>query len=123
MFPLPQLTEERRKDLSKQVAKMGEESKVVLRNVRRDTQKSADGLKKDGALSEDEHKRLVDELQKVMAQPVPPFFPAPGAGLDPGSRAPKTGFAGSVVFFFLGLHLRLAAPLPADPGWAHQVCR
>jgi ribosome recycling factor len=60
---IPPLTEERRKDLVKVVRKMGEEQRVAVRNVRRD---SADELKKlKGQLSEDDIKRQEEQLQKV----------------------------------------------------------
>lgn len=60
----PELTEERRKDLAKDVKKKAEESKVAIRNIRRD---GNDYLKKLGKsnVSEDEIKQLEDELQKL----------------------------------------------------------
>ena len=60
----PELTEERRKDLVKEVKKKGEEGKVAIRNIRRD---GNDFLKKLGKteISEDEIKQLEDELQKA----------------------------------------------------------
>ena len=61
----PDLTEERRKELAKEVKKMGENAKVALRNVRRDAN---DFVKKTGkaeALSEDETKDLEDQTQKL----------------------------------------------------------
>ena len=61
----PDLTEERRKELAKEVKKMGENAKVALRNVRRDAN---DFVKKTGkaeALSEDETKDLEDQIQKL----------------------------------------------------------
>jgi ribosome recycling factor len=60
---IPPLTEERRKDLTKMVRKLGEEQRIAVRNIRRD---SAEDLKKlKGQLSEDEIKRQEDQLQKV----------------------------------------------------------
>jgi ribosome recycling factor len=60
---VPALTEERRKDLTKMVRKLGEEQRVAVRNVRRD---SAEDLKKlKGQLSEDDIKRQEDQLQKL----------------------------------------------------------
>ena len=50
----PQLTEERRKDLIKQIKKIAEETKVVLRNERRDTMDALKKLKKDNAITEDD---------------------------------------------------------------------
>ena len=61
----PDLTEERRKELSKEVKKMGENGKVAIRNVRRDAN---DFVKKTGKaedLSEDETKDLEDQIQKI----------------------------------------------------------
>ncbi|ONH93585.1 hypothetical protein PRUPE_8G240300 [Prunus persica] len=61
---LPQLTAERRKELSKVVAKQTEEGKVALRNIRRDALKALDKLEKDKKLSEDNVKDLSSDLQK-----------------------------------------------------------
>ena len=60
----PELTEERRKDLTKDVKKKGEDCKVAVRNIRRD---GIDALKKlpKGEISEDEISDIEDELQKV----------------------------------------------------------
>ncbi len=60
----PELTEDRRKELVKEVKKKGEESKVAIRNIRRD---GNDALKKlgKGDVSEDEIKDLEDQLQKI----------------------------------------------------------
>lgn len=60
----PELTEERRKDLAKEVKKKGEDAKVAVRNIRRD---GNDAFKKIGKadVSEDEVKQLEDELQKL----------------------------------------------------------
>ncbi|KAI3805996.1 hypothetical protein L1987_21884 [Smallanthus sonchifolius] len=62
---LPQLTSERRKELSKIVAKQAEEGKVAIRNIRRDAIKSYDKLEKEKKLSEDNIKDLSADLQKV----------------------------------------------------------
>ena len=59
---IPALTEERRRDIVKQARKYGEESKVAVRNVRRDY---VDLIKDDDAYTEDMQKRLLDDLQKV----------------------------------------------------------
>lgn len=58
----PELTEERRKDLNKEVKKKGEDAKVAVRNIRRDADKSFKKLKDE--ISEDEVADLQDELQK-----------------------------------------------------------
>ncbi|MCL2341402.1 MAG: ribosome recycling factor [Proteobacteria bacterium] len=62
---IPPLTGERRKELVKQVKKIGEEYKVAIRNIRRDTNESLKKLKKDKAISEDEMFRFQEEAQKV----------------------------------------------------------
>ncbi|CAH9081167.1 unnamed protein product [Cuscuta europaea] len=62
---LPQLTSERRKELSKVVARQAEEGKVALRNIRRDALKSYEKLEKEKKLSEDIVKDLSSDLQKV----------------------------------------------------------
>ena len=60
----PELTEERRKDLVKEVKKKGEEGKVAVRNIRRDGNDAFKKLAK-GEVSEDEVKQLEDKLQKM----------------------------------------------------------
>jgi ribosome recycling factor len=62
---IPQLTEERRKELVKNVKKMAEECKVKLRNSRRETNDRFKVLKKDGKISEDELFTYQDEVQKL----------------------------------------------------------
>lgn len=61
----PELTEERRKDLVKDIKKKGEDAKVAIRNVRRDGNDAFKKLTKAEDLSEDEVKDLEDELQKT----------------------------------------------------------
>ena len=61
----PQLTEERRKDLTKQVKKYGEESKVAIRNVRRDAMDAIKKMQKKSEITEDDQKESEKELQKV----------------------------------------------------------
>lgn len=63
---LPQLTSERRKELSKIVAKQAEEGKVALRNIRRDAIKAYDKLEKEKKISEDNKKDLSSDLQKMI---------------------------------------------------------
>ncbi|WP_048602467.1 ribosome recycling factor [Rubeoparvulum massiliense] len=65
---IPALTEERRRELVKQVKKYGEESKVVIRNIRRDANDALKKLEKDGEISEDDSRRLQDEVQKETDQ-------------------------------------------------------
>ncbi len=62
---IPPLTAERRKDLVKVVKKKAEESKVALRNIRRDVNEKIKDLKKDRKVSEDEQFRAQDEIQKM----------------------------------------------------------
>lgn len=62
---IPPLTEERRKELVKLVNKMAEESRVAVRNVRRDYMEKFKKMKKDKEISEDEMFKLQDELQKI----------------------------------------------------------
>lgn len=59
----PQLTEERRKALSKQVQKMGEDAKVAIRNIRRDANDECKTMKKDGDMTEDEQKASEKSVQ------------------------------------------------------------
>ena len=61
----PQLTEERRKELTKQVRKYGEEGKVALRNIRRDAMDDIKKKTKKSELTEDDQKKLEKELQDV----------------------------------------------------------
>ncbi len=61
---IPQLTEERRKELVKQVKKISEEFKVAVRNVRREANDTLKNMKKDKDISEDDMFRLQDEAQK-----------------------------------------------------------
>ena len=60
----PELNEERRKDLAKQIKKYGEESKVAVRNIRRDANDRIKKLEKDGEYTEDDSKQADKEIQK-----------------------------------------------------------
>lgn len=62
---IPELTEETRKNLVKNVKKAGENSKVAIRNIRKDANDKIKSLKKDADLSEDQIKKGEDEVQKV----------------------------------------------------------
>ena len=62
----PQLTEERRKDLTKQVKKYAEDAKVAMRNIRRDGMDYIKKLKKDSAITEDEQKKAEKDLQDIL---------------------------------------------------------
>ncbi len=61
----PQLTEERRKELAKQVRKYGEECKVAIRNIRRDAMDKIKKQQKAGEITEDDQKDLEKQLQKL----------------------------------------------------------
>ncbi len=61
----PQLTEERRKDLTKQVKKYGEDSKVAIRNVRRDAVDFVKKAQKKGEMTEDEEKKSEKDIQEL----------------------------------------------------------
>jgi ribosome recycling factor len=63
--PMPALTEERRKELTKVVRHDGENSKVAVRNIRRDAIAHVKGLLKEGEVSEDDDKRAEVEIQKL----------------------------------------------------------
>ena len=62
---IPELNEERRKELCKQVKKMTEDGKVAIRNTRRDAMDAVKKLKKDSEITEDDQKTAETELQKV----------------------------------------------------------
>ena len=62
----PQLTEERRKELTKQVKKYAEEAKVAMRNIRRDGMDYVKKLKKDSGITEDEQKKAEKDLQDIL---------------------------------------------------------
>ena len=61
----PPLTEERRKDLAKGIAKMGEESKVAIRSIRRDANDKLKAMKKASEITEDDLKNLENDCQKI----------------------------------------------------------
>ena len=62
----PQLTEERRKELTKQVKKYAEDAKVAMRNIRRDGMDYIKKLKKDSQITEDEQKKAEKDLQDIL---------------------------------------------------------
>ena len=61
----PQLTEERRREIKKQVQKYAEDAKVAIRNIRRDANEDAKKQKKDGLLTEDEQKAAEKSIQDI----------------------------------------------------------
>ena len=64
----PELTEERRKELAKDIKKKGENTKVAVRNIRRKAKETIDKSVKDGEMGEDEGDRLLKELDKITKQ-------------------------------------------------------
>lgn len=67
-IPLPPLTEERRKEMTKLVKAEGENGKVALRNIRRDANQHLKELLKSKELAEDEEKKALDDIQKLTDQ-------------------------------------------------------
>ena len=61
----PPLTEERRKELAKSISKMGEESKVAVRSIRRDANEKLKAMKKSSEITEDDLKSLENDCQKM----------------------------------------------------------
>lgn len=62
----PELTEDRRKELSKDIKKKGEEAKVALRNIRRDANDKIKKAEKDGEFTEDDSKQTETDVQKLI---------------------------------------------------------
>ncbi len=69
-IPIPPLSEERRRELSKIAGKYTEQNKVALRNIRRDSLDEVKKLKKDNLISEDEEKRAENDIQKLTDEAV-----------------------------------------------------
>ncbi len=66
----PALTEERRKELVKQIKKMAEDSKVAVRNIRRDAMDALKKMKNNKELSEDEHASCEKEIDKIISESI-----------------------------------------------------
>lgn len=64
-LPIPELSQERRAALSKQAKASAEDAKVALRNIRRDANDAVKKFEKDGDLTEDERKKMLDDIQKI----------------------------------------------------------
>jgi len=64
-LPIPQLTEERRKDLVKVVRQRAEDGRIAIRNVRRDTMKHLEELVRNGDVGDDDERRAEDRVQKL----------------------------------------------------------
>ena len=69
-MPIPPLTEERRKDLAKLAGRYAEQQRIAVRNVRREANDDLKKAEKDGAISQDEQKRLEAEVQKLTDEAV-----------------------------------------------------
>ena len=69
-IPIPPLTEERRRDLTKIAAKYAEQQKVAIRNVRRDANDDLKKAEKDSVINQDEQKRMEIEVQKMTDEAV-----------------------------------------------------
>ena len=63
--PVPELNEERRTELTKVAGKYAESARIAVRNIRRDGMDSLKAMEKDGDISEDDHKRSADQVQKL----------------------------------------------------------
>jgi len=66
--PIPPLTEERRRELAKQIGEKVEDCMISMRNVRHEALKSADNAKKDKSMSEDDVKRVEKQIDELMVQ-------------------------------------------------------
>lgn len=64
-IPFPALTEDRRKDIAKQIKKIAEDARVAIRNIRRDQNEAVKKAEKDKKVSEDESKKLQTEIQTI----------------------------------------------------------
>jgi ribosome recycling factor len=69
-IPIPPLTEERRRDLTKIAAKYAEQQKVAIRNIRRDANDDLKKAEKDSVINQDEQKRMETEVQKMTDEAV-----------------------------------------------------
>lgn len=69
-IPVPPLTEERRKELVKVAGKYAEQQKIAVRNVRRDAMDDLKKAEKDAAITQDEHRRMDGEVQKMTDESV-----------------------------------------------------
>ena len=69
-IPIPELNEERRRELAKLAHRYAEQARIAVRNVRRDGMDHLKRLEKDHAISEDQHRKLSEELQKLTDESV-----------------------------------------------------
>jgi ribosome recycling factor len=63
--PMPSPTEERRKEIVKHLHKVLENHRTAVRNIRRDIKEAIDKLEKDKKISQDDHKRAIEEMEKI----------------------------------------------------------
>ncbi len=64
-LPFQQLTEEKRKDIVKQIKKLAEDTKISIRNIRRDGNETGKKMKKNSEITEDDEKKLLTEIQEL----------------------------------------------------------
>jgi ribosome recycling factor len=64
-IPIPPLTEERRKEIAKIASKYAEQQRIAIRNIRRDANDDLKKAEKDGAINQDEQKRMETDVQKL----------------------------------------------------------
>ena len=69
-IPIPELTEERRKEMTKVAGKYAEDARIAVRNVRRHGMDTLKKLEKDGDISQDDHKLYADEIQDMTDQKI-----------------------------------------------------
>jgi len=63
-LPFQALTEDKRRDIAKQIKKLGEDAKVAMRNIRREANELAKKMQKDGDITEDEEKKVLTDIQE-----------------------------------------------------------
>ena len=127
-IPIPSLTEERRKELSRHVHKLTEEGRNSVRQVRRDANERLKKLLKDHKISEDDEKKGLDEVQKITDNHV--------KQIDELQKKKDAGAAGQVessqidqmlaVCMSFFTHLECSVPCGApllDPRERHHLCR
>ncbi len=121
-IPIPSLTEERRKELSRHVHKLAEEGRNSVRQVRRDANERLKKLLKDHKISEDDEKKGLDEVQKLTDSHVKHIDELPE---EKGRRpARKIDRLRPIHVFLhpLGV-LRPLRSSPLDPRDRHHLCR
>jgi ribosome recycling factor len=64
-IPIPPLTEERRRDIARLAGKYAEQQRIAVRNVRREAMEELRKAEKEGTLSQDDHRRLDHEVQRI----------------------------------------------------------